>query len=306
MELTDDHYSTCLYDYSEAANPVLSSVPIETFSIYDNPNKAKVRYFDNSRTLNVPYKATSPNLLSAFLVISKDNSFEIDSNMHCSSQLFYIIKGTGFISYSKGKKDLPYSTGDLITTPFYDHQYITALNDTEIYWVSDYPLLQYMGLKPVREIIPPTVYKKKYMESFLQEICEAPGAEQKNRTGILLGNTITEKWGTKTLSHILWALLNKIAPNSIQKPHRHNSVALDYCVYSNGTVYTIMGEHLNEDGSIQNPVKVYWVTGSCFTTPPGWWHSHVNEGNESAIVLPVQDAGLYTYQRTLNIQFSNI
>lgn len=306
MDLTSDHYSTRLYDYSEAANPVLSSVPIEIFSIYDNPNKTKVRYFDNSKTLNVPYKATSPNLLAAFLVIGKEKTFEMDSTMYCSSQLFYVIKGEGFISHSDEKESIQYYTGDLITTPFYENQYINALNDTEIYWVSDYPLLQYMGLMPVREIIPPTVYKRSYMESFLQEIYDAPDAKQKNRTGILLGNTVTEKWGTNTLTHILWALLNKIAPNSIQKPHRHNSVALDYCVYSNGTVYTIMGEHLNKDGSIQNPVKVYWVTGSCFTTPPGWWHSHVNTGNEPAIVLPVQDAGLYTYQRTLDIQFSSI
>lgn len=303
MDFTD-HYATRMYDYAEAANPIMSDVPIKTFSIYENPNKSKVRFFDNSSILNVPYKATSPNLLSAFLVINEHNSFEIDANMICSSQLFYIIKGKGFITSKDESSNLNYSTGDLVSSPFYEYQHIVALRDTEIYWVSDYPLLQYMGLKPIREIIPPTIYKREYMESFLQEICNAPSAKDKNRTGILLGNTITEKWGTKTLTHILWALLNQISPYSTQKPHRHNSVALDYCVYSNGEVYTIMGEHLNDDGSIQDPIRVYWETGACFTTPPGWWHSHVNEGNEPAVVLPVQDAGLYTYQRTLDIQFA--
>ena len=65
-----------------------------------------------------------------------------------------------------------------------------------------------------------------------------------------------------------------------------------------------MGKELLPDGSIKDPVKVYWATGACFTTPPGWWHCHVNEGCEKAIVLPIQDAGLYTYQRTLDIQFT--
>lgn len=37
-------------------------------------------------------------------------------------------------------------------------------------------------------------------------------------------------------------------------------------------------------------------------TPPGWWHSHHNTSTEDAWVLPLQDAGLYTYQRTLDIR----
>jgi hypothetical protein len=36
---------------------------------------------------------------------------------------------------------------------------------------------------------------------------------------------------------------------------------------------------------------------------PGWWHSHHNESDEVAWVLPMQDAGLYTHQRTLDIRF---
>ena len=38
-------------------------------------------------------------------------------------------------------------------------------------------------------------------------------------------------------------------------------------------------------------------------TPPGWWHSHHNLGDQEAWVLPIQDAGLYTHQRTLDIRF---
>jgi gentisate 1,2-dioxygenase len=39
-------------------------------------------------------------------------------------------------------------------------------------------------------------------------------------------------------------------------------------------------------------------------TPPGWWHAHHNESGVEAHLLPVQDAGLHTHLRTLDIRFS--
>ena len=57
-----------------------------------------------------------------------------------------------------------------------------------------------------------------------------------------------------------------------------------------------MSRDIDKDGNLIDPVKAPWETGGAFTTPPGWWHSHVNETDEDAWVLPVQDAGLFTYQ----------
>jgi len=83
-------------------------------------------------------------------------------------------------------------------------------------------------------------------------------------------------------------------------------VALDLCVSAEpgDGVYTLMGPELDEEGWVKNPVKCIWRTGTVFSTPPGWWHSHHNTTNVPAWVLPMQDAGLYTYQRTLDIRFS--
>ena len=41
-----------------------------------------------------------------------------------------------------------------------------------------------------------------------------------------------------------------------------------------------------------------------FVTPPGFWHAHFNEGNQPSYVLPIQDAGLQTYLRSLDIRFT--
>jgi gentisate 1,2-dioxygenase len=56
-------------------------------------------------------------------------------------------------------------------------------------------------------------------------------------------------------------------------------------------------------GNIIDPIRCDWIPGGVFVTPPGWWHSHHNESDELAWVLPMQDAGLYTHQRTLDIRF---
>ena len=63
-----------------------------------------------------------------------------------------------------------------------------------------------------------------------------------------------------------------------------------------------MARSIDKDGNLIDPVKAPWKTGGAFTTPPGWWHSHVNETDEDAWVLPVQDAGLFTYQVGLRLQ----
>ena len=44
--------------------------------------------------------------------------------------------------------------------------------------------------------------------------------------------------------------------------------------------------------------------GCAFTTPPGMWHAHYNETDQPAHLIPIQDAGLQTYLRALDIQFT--
>jgi gentisate 1,2-dioxygenase len=70
----------------------------------------------------------------------------------------------------------------------------------------------------------------------VERIKHQPGAEHLNRMGILLGNKITED-STKTLTHTLWSLLNVLPANDKQRPHRHNSVALDLCVSEIGRAH---------------------------------------------------------------------
>ena len=79
---------------------------------------------------------------------------------------------------------------------------------------------------------------------------------------------------------------------------RHNAVALDLVTYApKGKCYTLVGDELDENGQIKNPIRIDWESGGAFTTPLGLWHSHQNESrDEDAWILPVQDAGLSLHQ----------
>jgi gentisate 1,2-dioxygenase len=95
-----------------------------------------------------------------------------------------------------------------------------------------------------------------------------------------------------------------VEPGSVQKPHRHQSVALDFIVDCGPGCYTLVGRELDANGNIRNPVRQDWIAGMVFVTPPGHWHAHFNESDKPSYVLPLQDAGLQTYLRSLDIRFS--
>jgi gentisate 1,2-dioxygenase len=165
--------------------------------------------------------------------------------------------------------------------------------------VNDSPLVNYLGSRAEKKIFKPAVYNNHFLIDSLNRLSNPTN----NRKGILLSNQDTEVLGINTITPVLWALYNELPPKTIQKPHKHNSVALDLCIKceDSNNIYTLMGDELDEKGDIVNPTRINWKTGSMFVTPPGLWHSHNNVGETYAYVIPIQDAGLLLYQRILGI-----
>jgi gentisate 1,2-dioxygenase len=95
-----------------------------------------------------------------------------------------------------------------------------------------------------------------------------------------------------------------VQPGSVQAPHRHQSVALDFIPACGPGCYTLLGREIDANGQIVNPIRLDWHTGMAFVTPPGFWHAHFNQGDQPSYVLPIQDAGLQTYLRSLDIRFA--
>ncbi|HTZ08250.1 MAG TPA: hypothetical protein VMB72_04210, partial [Acidimicrobiales bacterium] len=148
----------------------------------------------------------------------------------------------------------------------------------------------------------PTRYDGEQARARLTEIAAQPEAARRSRVAVLLGNARHDR--TLTATHTLWVMLGVLPPGAVQRPHRHQSVAVDLIVDCREGCYSLLGTGVDATGAIVDPVRVDWEPGGVFVTPPGLWHSHHNASGAPAHLLPVQDAGLHTYLRTLDIRFT--
>jgi hypothetical protein len=197
-----------------------------------------------------------------------------------------------------------YIYGQLATTEedrFPNAKKQLSLTDTAFYLVHDEPLLQYLGVKADIQRFKPTLYTSEDSLRELAKVKTAAAAANRNRISVLLANKEIDR--TLTVTHTLWAMLGVLPQNAVQLPHRHQSVALDLILDCDPGCYTLVGTSIADTGEIINPTKVEWQPYSVFITPPGYWHAHYNESASEAHLIPMQDAGLQTYLRTLDIKF---
>jgi gentisate 1,2-dioxygenase len=190
-----------------------------------------------------------------------------------------------------------------LTLPAGCHAVFYADADAAMYWVHDEPLLRYLGADATRPRFRPTKFRRTDAVAKLEDIASRPGANEKSRVSVLLANANQEQ--TLTITHVLWAMFGVLPAGQEQRPHRHQSVALDLILDAPPRgCYTLLGTRLDERGEIIDPIRVDWQVGGAFTTPPGMWHAHYNETDRPAHLIPVQDAGLQTYLRSLDIKFT--
>ena len=240
--------------------------------------------------------------MASFIRIPPKSVFrDFSQTKKATSHFFYVVQGTCEVDTINNIYSL--SQGDIFIVPFFSVLVIENMSSSEdaiLYYINDSPLVRYLGCTPERPIFQAAIYSQEYIQSQLKALANP----HNNRKGILLSNVDTEKIGVNTITPVLWSLYNELPPHTHQRPHRHNSVALDLCITSEDPdkIYTLVGESLDENGEIVNPTRVPWRSSEMFITPPWLWHSHHNEGDTYAYILPIQDAGLLLYQRILGIE----
>ena len=291
------------FEYTSSANPIgaklISRVPFRNFppSLYaDGPTR--VVPLDLSAELRCPGPATSPGLSANFVRIEAGEALSLYPT--ATSQVCYVIGGTGRVE--QGATHFPFAQGDFFTLPGGLAAVLSADVTATLYYVNDAPLLTYLGATQVQARFAPIRYPAAEAQAALREVAEQSNAGRRNRISVLMGNANFPQ--TRTVTHVLWAMFGIVPPHSVQKPHRHQSIALDFIAGGGPGVYTLVGTELDAEGNIANPTRVDWETGMAFVTPPGYWHAHFNETNDNAYVIPIQDAGLQTYLRTLDIRFA--
>lgn len=276
-----------MFEYTSAVVPTIGEI---------SPNSFSAHHTDAILT---------PTLCANFIHFQSRETVEQNISS-ASNHVFYVLDGKGD-THIPDCGTIQWSKGDVFSLPACEGIKHIIKSDSILFHVSDEPLLRFLNATPKLHQFAPTHYKSEEMLHHIKVFNSDKYAQKRNRNGILLSNSQMVSEGLNTVTRTLWCLLNTVSPNTTQSPHRHNSIAIDLCIKASesGNVYTLMGKRLNENGEIVDPIKMIWKSGHVFITPPGWWHSHHNDSDEIAWVFPVQDAGIHTYTRTLDIRFQS-
>jgi len=290
------------YEYTQAADPIgsgiIPKIPYADFgSALHQSGPTRLIPLDISKQLGCEGPATSPALCANFLRILAGES--LTTHFNATSQLVYVMYGNGYTVFED--LEIPWKTGDFVVLPTGRETRHIAKSHTAFYLVHDEPLLRYLGVKADRPRFKPTLYTAEDSRRELAKVQSAAEAVKRSRISVLLANKAMDQ--TLTVTHTLWAMLGVLPKGSVQRPHRHQSVALDLILDCLPGCYTLVGQRISEQGDIIQPTRVDWKPYSVFITPPGYWHAHFNESSQEAHLIPLQDAGLQTYLRTLDIQF---
>jgi gentisate 1,2-dioxygenase len=299
-----------LFDYRQAANPIRPGLTEPIPEGRWGPElhargPSAILPLDLSGALGCQGPTTSPALSANFVRILAGEAIGVGAN--ATSSLFFVLRGEGLClrpeSDHGAELNQPWSTGDLFVLPAGAAPRLEASAESVLYWVHDGPLLTFLGVTADSPRFEATHYPGAWLRQELQALAADPSSARSNRLSLLLANT--DLPASRTVTHTLWAMYGLVPAGAIQPPHRHQSVALDLVIDCQPGCTTISGPELNADGTIRNPLRMAWEPGAAFVTPPGHWHSHVNESGHPALLLPVQDAGLHTYLRSLDIRFSS-
>ena len=298
-----------IFDYRQAANPIRAGLtePIayrQWSAELHAAGPTSILPLDLSEELGCASPATSPALAAHFLRLLAGESLKAAAS--ATSSLFYVLRGSGQLQRPAAPEqpalELNWAAGDLFVLPAGPDPLLQARQESILYWVHDGPLLRYLGVEPSQPRFRASHYPSERLEAELQTLLDDPSAARSNRLSILLAHE--DLPASRTVSHTLWAMLGVVPAGAIQPPHRHQSVALDLIVDCDPGCYTLVGRELGDDGTIRDPHRIDWQAGGAFITPPGHWHAHVNESARMARLLPIQDSGLHTYLRSLDIRFS--
>lgn len=300
------------YDYRYASNPLadgtLPSIPGARFpATLHEQGPTRTVPLDVSDRLACAAPATAPGLCANFVHVCPGEAHFTDAN--ATSQLFFVMRGEGTTRLAgpgetglAGDAEFGWRAGDLFTLPARSRALHAATSDAALYWVHDEPLLRYLGVAAAARQFPATLYRRDEIRKALDLVLADPSSATANRLSVLLGNRALPQ--TMTITHVVWAMFGILPVAAVQAPHRHQSVAVDLVVDAKPGCYTLVGSRLDDQGRIAGGERFDWEPHAVFVTPPGLWHSHHNESGHPAHILPIQDAGLHTFLRTLDIRFS--
>ncbi|MGB7180624.1 MAG: cupin domain-containing protein [Burkholderiaceae bacterium] len=251
-----------------------------------------------SHVLQTPFAATTPFAMSRYMRIRAGES--LCPNLVASAQVICILKGAGHTTGSANTGESAsnsgstrWAAGDVMLLPCTELFTHVATEETVAWLVTDEPTLSFLGLNasdyqriPVQQ---PVHYLAQDLDRELDAVYAHPDVKQFAGYAVVLSHDRMEQ--SRNIHPTLTLALNSLPPESAQRPHRHNSMALTMCIDGKDCYSTIDGQRKD------------WEDFAVMVTPPGAMHSHHNAGSQRMRCLIVQDGALYYHGRTMGFSF---
>ena len=282
------------FNTGNAFNVILPDVPNAVFA--DEPARAldaaTATGFiecDVSADMGCVFPATSPFLLARYARICPGESLTADFN--ASGVVHYVITGTG--SSKTNDEEISWAPGDVFVTPGGMPTVHSAGDEAAVLWVvANDPQLNFENLRsPALGNAPTGVvhYPAEEITRQIELIYQVGRGDDIAGSALIFSSDLQQE--SRNVLPTLTLAMNSLPAGAMQRPHRHNSVAVSLVIQGDNCYSKIDG------------VRKDWAPWATTITPPVSVHSHHNDGDDQAMFLIVQDGGLFYHARAMGFEF---
>jgi gentisate 1,2-dioxygenase len=234
--------------------------------------------------------ATTPLVLARYARIRAGENLTTD--FVASGVIAYVIAGSGRTSCAA--QDIAWSAGDLFILPGGEPALHGADETDAVLWlVTNEPQLAFENLQaPAPGQAPTDVvhYRADEITRQIELIYDVGRNEEIAGSALIF--SAEQQEATRNILPTLTVAMNSLPGGVVQRPHRHNSVAVSLIIKGDRCFSIIDGK------------RKEWAPWATTITPPVAVHSHHNGGNEQALFLIVQDGGIYYHTRAMGFEFT--
>jgi len=245
---------------------------------------------DIGQQIGLDEPATTPLMLARYARIASGET--LAASFRASGEFYYVISGDG--RATKADENFRWEAGDVFSLPGGGKTWLDGgAGGAVLLQVTNEPELAFHGLAAPAPETAPTPAVRYPMSEILAEMARVRDEQDADpdRSGRALHLT-SERDGKADAAHPSIKLaMNTLDPHSVQRSHRHNSVALTLPIEAENVYSVIEGNRLD------------WHPYALMITPPAELHGHHNEGDTPMLSLVIQDGGLYFRCRTIGFSF---
>ena len=245
---------------------------------------------DISDVLACDFAATTPLVLAYYARIRAHETLETD--FVTSGVITYVISGAGTTQCAG--EDIAWRAGDLLILPGGEPATHSAGDDDAVLWVvTNEPQLSFENLRaPAPGQAPTDIvhYRGDEIARQIDLLYEVGRGEQIAGSALIFSADRQE--ATRNILPTLTVAMNSLPGGMVQRPHRHNAVAVSLVIKGDRCFSVIDGKRKD------------WAPWATTITPPVSVHSHHNGGNEMAMFLIIQDGGIYYHARAMGFEFA--